>query len=425
MATVRAAREDTQFQRRILIKLRQTPKTQITIGLDVHKNSIHAAIFRDGGILADWRAPAHYAAFANQLLPLLPFTKTVAYEAGPTGFSLARVLQRQGFSVIVCAPTHTPRASARQDKSDKIDAAKLARFAAHGMLAAVTIPTEQEEQDRLVLRHRNALVDKLRRAKQQIKAGFLFTGSGEVASWGKAEAGRLAAMPCPGGQRFALDSLLREMALLEDEVRKTGARIERVMGERHAKAKAILESHPGVGPVTAATFALELFRPKRFRNGRAVARFLGLAPGKSQSGETDRPAPLLKTGQSRLRAQLVEAAWRWIRIDPAARAVYGRIASRKRGNAKKAIAAMARRLAVRLWTMWTRGEMYDAERAKSRPAQARPQAPDRKRGMAAEAAPPVDLGASAGKAVREPRRAGAAPAAKPARPARTAKAPAT
>ena len=365
MPAIRTDHEATKFQRRIVKQLEKSPDAKVSIGLDVHKNSIHAAIFRDGAALADWRASANYNALADQLLPLLPFTKVVAYEAGPTGFSLARILQARGFHVIVCAPAHTPRATARQNKSDKLDAVKLAQFASFGMLKAVTIPTEQEEQDRLVLRHRNALVDKLRRVKQQIKAEFLFTGAGEVESWGKKELDRLAGLPCSEAQRFALDSLLRELSMLEDEIRKTDARIERIMNERHAKAKAILQSHPGVGPVTAATFALELFRPKRFRNGRAVARFLGLAPGKNQSGETDRPQPLLKTGQARLRAQLIEAAWRWIRLDPAARSVYGRIAAKKKGNAKKAIAAMARRLAVRLWTMWTRGEMHDSKKIKS------------------------------------------------------------
>jgi len=344
-------------------KLGKAPNLPIHIGLDVHKNSIHAAIYRDGAILADWRTSANSDALAEQLSPMLPFTKGIAYEAGPTGFSLARILQQRGFNVIVCAPAHTPRAGARQNKSDRIDAAKLAQFSAYGLLKAVTIPTEQEEQERLVLRHRNALADKLRRVKQQIKAEFLFTGAGEVASWNRKEVERLASAPCSEGQRFALDSLLREMALLEDEVKKTNGHIERIMSGRHAEAKAILESHPGIGPITAAIFALELFRPKRFRNGRAVARFLGLAPGLNQTGETDRPQPLLKTGQARLRAQLIEAAWRWIRLDPAARSMHGRLLHNT-GNTKKAIAGMARRLAVRLWTMWTRAEMYDPAKAK-------------------------------------------------------------
>ena len=361
MATIRTAHESSKLQSRIIRKVQRTTGTQISIGLDVHKNSIHAAIHHENAVLTDWRTSANYDALARQLLPLLPYTKTIAYEAGPTGFSLARTLQKHGFHVVVCAPAHTLRASARRDKSDRIDATKLAQFAAHDMLTAVTIPTGQEEQDRLVLRHRNALVDKLRRAKQQIKAEFLFTGMDEIESWSKAEVERLTSLPCSEGQRFALDSLLREMALLENEVKKTTVRIDQIMSGRHAKAKAILQSHPGVGPITAATFALELFRPKRFRNSRAVARFIGLAPGKDQTGETDKPQPILKTGQARLRAQLIEAAWRWIRVDPAARSVYGRIASnkRKKGSGKKAIVAMARRLAVRLWTMWTRGEMYN------------------------------------------------------------------
>lgn|GEM_PF-782199 len=362
MPRISTKHEGTMFQRRILKKIEKSPTTPITIGLDVHKSSIHAAIFQGDTVITDWRTSANYDALADQILPLLSFTKVIAYEAGPTGFSLARILQQHGFKVVVCAPAHTPRASVRQNKSDRIDAAKLAQFSAYNMLTAVTIPTEQEEQERLVLRHRNAIVDKARRVKQQIKAEFLFFGMGEIASWSRNEIEHLSEIPCSENQRFALDSLLREMDMFDGELKATNVRIERIMKEHHADAKVILESHPGVGPVTAATFALELFRPKRFRNGRRVASFLGLAPGKDQTGETDRSQPLLKRGQGRLRSQLIEAAWRWIRLDPAARSVYGRIASKKKGNAKKAIAAMARRLAVRLWTMWTRGEMYNPEK---------------------------------------------------------------
>jgi transposase len=363
MPRISSKHERTTFQKKILKELETDPNTKIDIGVDLHKKSIHAAIFRGGATLTDWRTTANYGDFADQILPFLPYTKTVAYEAGPTGFSLARILQGHDFNVVVCAPAHTPRPSARQNKSDRIDSIKLAQLSAAGMLKAVTIPTEQEEQDRLVLRHRNALVDKSRRVKQQIKAEFLFIGTGEVGSWSQKEIKRLAELKCSENQRFTLDSMLRELGMLDDEVKTTTARVDLIMRERHADAKAILESHPGVGSITAATFALELFRgPQRFRNGRHVASFLGLAPGKDQTGESDRPQPLLKRGQTRLRSILIEAAWRWIRLDPAALAAYGRITSKKKGNGKKAIAAMARRLAVRLWTMWTRGETYNPEK---------------------------------------------------------------
>lgn len=120
--------------------------------------------------------------------------------------------------------------------------------------------------------------------------------------------------------------------------------------------------------MTAAAFALELFRLDRFRNSRAVVRFLGLAPGLDQTGESNRPQPLMKTGQARLRSQLIEAAWRWIRVDPSGRSVYGRLLHNT-GNAKKAIVGMARRLAIRLWTMLIRGEKYNSTKAKRNPFQ--------------------------------------------------------
>lgn len=237
MPSIRSTHESAKLQQRIMKQLQQSPKTPTHIGLDVHKNSIHVAIHRDGILIGDWRAAANYDALSNQLLPLLPFINRIACETGPTGFSLARTLQRHGFGVIVCAPAHTPQASARQNKSDRIDAGKLARFSALDLLKAVAIPTEREEQERLVLRHRNALVTKLSRVKIQIKAELLFTGVGELRSWSKDEIKRLREIPCSEEQRFTLDSLLREMELLESELKATTARVQRVMSEHHAKTK--------------------------------------------------------------------------------------------------------------------------------------------------------------------------------------------
>jgi transposase len=358
------------LQRQIMKQVESLPGKPLFIGLDVHKSSIHAAIHGDGRKMADWRTSSDNEALAGQLLPLKPRIASIAYEAGPTGFSLARVLKRHGFQVVVCAPAHTPRTAVRQNKSDKIDAVKLARFCALGMLTPVAVPTEQEEQDRFLVRHRNALADKRRRVKQQIQSELLFTGERGVVSWSRKEIDRLAGMPCPEGQRFVLDSMLRELDVLDGEIRLAEARIQAVMKERHAKAKGILESHPGIGALSAAHFALELFSPERFHSGGAVAKYLGLSPGLCQTGESARPQPLLKTGQSRLRSQLVEAAWRWIRLDPAARSVYGRLL-RNTGNANKAIAGMARRLAVRLWTMLVRGEKYDSRKGASTDTQAK------------------------------------------------------
>ena len=118
-----------------------------------------------------------------------------------------------------------------------------------------------------------------------------------------------------------------------------------------------LQTVPGVGPVTAAAIATELIAPERFNNGREVAAMAGLAPLVTRTGDTTRQGSLMKCGNTRLRTILVEAAWRWRAEDPWAGELYGRMAANT-GDAKKAIAAVARRLVIILWRMSVTGESY-------------------------------------------------------------------
>jgi transposase len=109
---------------------------------------------------------------------------------------------------------------------------------------------------------------------------------------------------------------------------------ELARAERHRSAVANLRSVPGVGPITAMTFRLELPEPGRFERDGQVARMLGLAPQVIQSGQTRRSGRLLKSGNARLRTILVEAAWRWVARDEAAKAVYRRLVGEnsRKGN---------------------------------------------------------------------------------------------
>ena len=160
----------------------------------------------------------------------------------------------------------------------------------------------------------------------------------------------------PEELRFELEDLFRELSFSEERKKRVEEKLRELLAHnRHAPAVKLLESHPGVGPVVSSCFILELFRPKRFRSGDAVARYVGLAPTVRQSGTACRGGPLLKAGQGKWRSLLIEAAWSWRTHDAKARAVYNRLLANT-GNANKAIVGLARRLAIRLWTMWTRGE---------------------------------------------------------------------
>ncbi|MBY0513851.1 MAG: transposase, partial [Gemmataceae bacterium] len=150
-----------------------------------------------------------------------------------------------------------------------------------------------------------------------------------------------------------------------DELAHADAQVERVTHElrrvartdRHRPAVALLRTVPGVGPITAMTFRLEIPEPGRFRDDRQVARMLGLAPQVRESGERRRSGRILKSGNPRARTVLVEAAWRWVAADGHAGARYRKLVGNT-GSGKKAIVGMARRLGILLWRLSTRNEPY-------------------------------------------------------------------
>jgi transposase len=333
------------------------------VGLDVHKKTIHAAVWATERIAISWVMPADVTKVVAMLAPYRDAITQVVYEAGPTGYGLARALRQAGFVVEVVAPGRSPRPAVREQKADRLDAERLAEYAAKGLLVAVAVPSETEEADRQLMRLREQLIKKRRTVKQQIKSFLLQHGVAEprgLTRWARSAVAALRALGLGPALRLCLHMLLDQLGELEAHVR----RIERALSElaataRHAEAAAIARTHPGVGPVVAMSYLLEVHRGGRFDTPGQVAGYIGLTPRVRQSGQMRRDGPIVRTGRASVRALLVEAAWRWRMHDPAARRVFARLVANT-GSAKKAIVALARRLAINLWAMLTRREPYRA-----------------------------------------------------------------
>lgn len=326
----------------------------VWIGIDVHKRSYSLALRRSDERCLTWIGPANPKAVAEQIQRLGLAVATVAYESGPTGFSLARELQTAGQSVIVAAPSRIPRSVTVGAKCDRLDCLKLADYAAKGMLKAIAIPTPQEEARRALMRRRHSLVDAIRRCKQRIKSQLLFLGlpePAELTHWSNGVADALLVLPMEPTARLTLESHLRELTFQQTELRTVEGQLHQtVMTSEQRQQVGYLQTVPGVGPTVATTFALELFRPKRFQRAEEVASYLGLAPMVRHSGGKTPSGRLLPVGQSRLRSLLIEAAWIWKTKDPFAAELYNRLLGRC-GLAQKAIAAVARKLAIILWRL--------------------------------------------------------------------------
>src|SRR5512135_3055164 len=336
----------------------------VYIGVDVHKVTYHVALYSGSrGILATWVQPARPELLIERLNLIKGHVAGVVYEAGPTGFSLARRLRAAGLPAQVIATSKVLAPVGREAKCDRLDCRRLALLASKGLLHPVRVPTEQEEADRQVLRLREQLIRKCRSIQQQVKALLLQHGVAEpdgLAHWAERAVEALRGLELLPELRFCLDVMLDELEHAVGQVQRVTKRLEELsQAERHGAAAGAMRSVPGVGLVTAMTFRLELAEPERFVDAGQVAKMAGLAPMVRQSGETRRAGGLIRSSSARLRTALVEAAWRWVACDEAAKAVYRRLVGNT-GSGKKAIVGVARRLGVLLWRLSTRGTPYRA-----------------------------------------------------------------
>jgi transposase len=333
------------------------------VGVDVHKRSYYVALRRSDGQCITWVAPALPESFAAQVAGLGITIASVAYETGPTGFSLARALTDIGIQAIIAAASRIPRAVAPGAKCDRLDCLKLAEYASRGMLKSVAVPTPAEEARRSLLRRRHALVDSVRRSKQRIKSLLLFHGIDEptaVSNWQSNAQEVLLKLPVAPILHLTLESHVRELTFHQTELRTVENQLRQMTTqEPSCESVAYLQTVPGVGPAVATAFALELYRPQRFVRAEEVASYLGLAPVVRHSGGKTPSGRLVPVGQKRLRSLLIEAAWMWKAKDAFAAELYGTLLS-KSGIPQKAIAAVARRLAIILWRLMVEQRAYRA-----------------------------------------------------------------
>jgi transposase len=253
------------------------------------------------------------------------------------------------------APSKTPRQSARDSKTDQLDAKTLAKYAAKGLLRPIAIPTRRQEADRQLTRTRDQLVSKQSEVKLQIKSFLLQHGIDQppaVRAWSANAARALDALKLSKQLRLCLDLLVQELQFLQDQLTTMEEQLKQTFDndDRHTRQVALLKTHPGVGPVIAKQYTAELFKPKRFKRVTEVAKYVGLAPAIIQSGQSYRDGPVTKTGRPQLRSNLIQGAWVWVTKDRRAHITFLRILHNT-GNKDKAITAMARRLTVHLWKM--------------------------------------------------------------------------
>jgi transposase len=294
------------------------------IGLDVHKDSIAVAVAESG------REPARlletisneWTALLGVLDRLGPKARLrICYEAGPTGYRLARQLNEQGICCVVVAPSLVPTQRNRRIKTDRRDAVKLAHFLRSGDLVEVTVPEAQTEAMRDLERTREDAIQVERVARQQLDKFLLRHGR----RWSQGGKWTLKHWSWIKLQEFPQEAARRVLGDYINTVEQALARVERLTAdiselvEQWALGPLVrgLQALRGVDLVTAVVLAAEIGDFKRFRTPKQLMAYLGLVPSEHSSGGTRRQGGITRTGNRHARWVLVEAAWNY-RFGPCA-----------------------------------------------------------------------------------------------------------
>ena len=287
------------------------------VGLDVYKDAVVVAM-ADGGLRGEVR---EYGRIANTAAALDRLMRKLGdggvrlrfcYEAGPCGYGIQRHLSTHGHECVVVAPSLIPKRAGDRIKTDRRDAAGLARLHRAGELTAVWVPDPGHEAMRDLVRARLDAVHALRRARQQL-SGFLLRQGCHYGrpAWTKLHRRWLAGLKFEQAvHHLVLEDYIQAVEAAEARRDRLTAQIEAMLPDwTLAPMVAALQTMRGMALVNAATLIAELGDLSRFANPRQLMAYLGLVPSEHSSGTSIKRGGLTKAGNSAARRLLIEAAW--------------------------------------------------------------------------------------------------------------------
>ena len=288
---------------------------------------------------------------------------TVAIEAGTHSPWVSRKLEECGHKVLVANPRNTRLIYGQGRKTDKLDAEKLARLArVDPKLLSPLAPRGEASQAHLALIRSREVVVRSRAQLINHVRGTVKSFGARLPKCSTASFHKKVAACIPEELRPALEPLLETIASLSTRVRHYDRELEQLAEEHYPQTK-LLRQVQGVGTLTALTFVLTVEDPGRFEESRSVGAYLGLVPGKDQSGERDPQKRISREGDEMLRRLLVGSAHYILGPfgeDSDLRRQGLKIAGGAAKNARKrAVVAVARKLSVLLHHLWISGEVYE------------------------------------------------------------------
>ena len=335
---------------------------KVTIGMDLgDRTSRYCVLDQEGKVQLEGSVGTTRKAMA-QVFGAVARCR-IAIEVGTHSPWLSRLLQSWGHEVIVANARQVKLISQSSRKDDRLDAQTLARLARVDplLLRPIQHRSEKAQGHLLVIRVRALLVE-TRTALVNAARGFAKAAGERLPACDPDRMGVERMEELPGELQEGLQPLLEQVESLTEKIKACDAKIEQIARIEYPETE-LLRQVSGVGTLIALTFILTVEDRERFQKSRDVGCYVGLRPKRSSSGESQPQLRITKEGDVYLRKLLVQGAHYilgWRGPDTDLRRWGWKLAQRGGKNAKKrAIVAVARKLAVLLHRLWVTSEVYE------------------------------------------------------------------
>ena len=340
---------------------RSEPK--MTAGLDIGDKYSYLCLIdtESGEVVEEGRLRTNPKAFRRRFASEQPMR--IAIEAGTHSPWVSRLLEECGHEVLVANARKLRLIYANKRKTDEMDAENLARLARVDpkLLYPLKHRGQECQAHMAIVRSREALVGTRTQLVNHVR-GTVKSFGGRLPKCPARSFHKRASEHIPEALLAALGPILEQIGSLTERIRQYDRQLEAISKEHYPETD-LLRRVEGIGPLTALTFVLTLEDPHRFEKSRSVGAYLGLVPATDRSGDSDPQKRISKEGDEMLRKLLVGSAHYVLGPfgkDSDLRRHGEKVASRGAKNAKKrAVVAVARKLAVLLHRLWVTGEVYE------------------------------------------------------------------
>ena len=334
------------------------------IGLDVSmKDTFVCTINSDGDIISEFVVPTDPEMIASQIKQLELNVELVGLESGSLSHWLTEELACEGLPVKCIDARHCAAfLSMKINKTDRNDAQGIAEVMRCGLYREVQVKSRPIREAAALFTSRKQLVGQRTQTLMSVR-GILKPFGVRLGSVPKTKSGltsllgQIQNFGLRPGVLFSVESLIRVVLAITESISELDKKIKEIV-LKEPKAQ-LLMTIPGVGPVTALKYLIEIGDPKRFKSSRAVGAYLGLTPKQYSSGETQKQGKISKCGSKDLRSLLVEAAIviltrtkSWSKLKAWGVRLMGRM------SLKKAATAVARKLGVIMHKMLLKDEPF-------------------------------------------------------------------